>query len=432
MRLLIRGGRVIDPASGIDDELDVLVEDGRIRRLAALIREGADEVVDARGAWVIPGAIDIHVHLREPGLEHKERIETGTRAAAAGGITAVACMPNTNPAIDTAAIVSHVYAIARAQGLVRVYVIGALTKGRQGQELAEMGEMADAGAVAFSDDGDTVMDASLMRSALLYAAQLGRPVVVHCMDASLARGGVMREGPVATRLGLPGIPAEAESIIVARDIALARATGARLHVAHVSTAESVRLVAEAKASGAAVTAEVTPHHLFLTDEALAGYDASAKVNPPLGTEEDRQALRRALAEGIVDVVASDHAPHAPEEKEAELDQAPFGAVGLETMLALVLGHLVREGVLSPMQAVAAVTSKPAAVLGLPGGRLAEGAVGDITLFDPAGRWEVDPARLHSIGKNTPFAGWRLEGRPVGTVVGGRVVMLEGELLDVRG
>ncbi|HEY8498340.1 MAG TPA: dihydroorotase [Limnochordales bacterium] len=426
--MLIRGGRVIDPASGTDGELDVLVEDGRIRRLAALIREGADQVVDARGAWVLPGAIDIHVHLREPGQEHKERIETGTRAAAAGGITAVACMPNTTPAIDSAPMVSHVQQVARQRGAVRVYVIGALTKGRQGHELAEMGEMAEAGAVAFSDDGDTVMDAALMRSALLYASQLGRPVVAHCLDASLARGGVMREGPVATRLGLPGIPAEAETVIVARDVALARATGARLHLAHLSTAESVRIVAQARAEGVPVTAEVTPHHLFLTDEALSGYDPAAKVNPPLGSEEDRQALRRALAEGVIDAVASDHAPHAPEEKAAELDQAPFGAVGLETMLALVLGHLVREGVLTPMQAVAAVSLRPAQVLGLPGGRLAEGEVADITLFDPGAAWVVEPDRLHSMGRNTPFAGWRLVGRPVATMVGGRLVMRDGQLL----
>ena len=429
MRVLIRGGRVIDPASGTDEPLDVLVEDGRIRRMAATIREGADQVVDARGAWVIPGVIDMHVHLREPGQEHKERIDTGTRAAAAGGVTAVACMPNTTPAIDSASVVAHVYALARQKAAVRVYVVGALTKGRQGQELAEMGEMAEAGAVAFSDDGDTVMDASVMRNAMLYAAQLARPVIAHCVDASLARGGVMREGVVSARLGLPGIPAEAETVIVARDVALAQATGAHLHVAHLSTAEAVRIVARARAEGVRVTAEVTPHHLFLTDEALEGYDASAKVNPPLGTEEDRQALRRALAEGIIDVVASDHAPHAIHEKAAELDQAPFGAVGLETMLALVLGRLVEEGVLTPMQAVAAVTMNPARILKVPGGRLAEGQVADITLFDPGRTWEVAPSRLVSRGKNTPFAGWRLKGRPVGTMVGGRLVMLDGELLD---
>lgn len=428
MRVLIRGGRVMDPASGTDEPLDVLVEDGRIQRMAPLIREGADQVVDARGAWVIPGAIDMHVHLREPGQEHKERIDTGTRAAAAGGITAVACMPNTTPPIDCASVVAHVRDLARQKGVVRVHVIGALTKGRQGQELAEMGAMAEAGAVAFSDDGDTVMDASVMRSAMLYAAQLGRPVISHCVDASLARGGVMREGAVSMRLGLPGIPAEAETVIVARDVALAQATGAHLHLAHLSTAESVRIVARAKASGVRVTAEATPHHLFLTDEALEGFDASAKVNPPLGTEEDRQALRRALAEGVIDVVASDHAPHAPEEKASELDQAPFGAVGLETMLALVLGRLVEEGVLTPMQAVAAVTLHPARVLKLPAGRLAEGEVADITLFDPGHAWQVDPDRLVSMGKNTPFAGWRLKGRPVGTMVGGRMVMLDGELL----
>lgn len=427
MRLLIRGGRVLDPASGTDAELDVMVEDGRIRRLAPGVREGADRVVDARGAWVIPGAVDMHVHLREPGQEHKERLATGTRAAAAGGIVAVACMPNTTPAIDSASVVEHVYALARREGAVRVHVVGALTKGRQGRELAEMGEMAEAGAVAFSDDGDTVMDASLMRMAMLYASQLGRPVIDHCVDASLAQGGVMREGAVAMRLGLPGIPAEAESVVVARDVALARATGARVHLAHLSTADSVRIVAEAKAAGVPVTAEVTPHHLFLTEEALDGFDPSAKVNPPLGSAEDRQALRGALADGVIDVVASDHAPHAVEEKACELDQAPFGAVGLETMLALVLGELVRDGTLSPLQAVRAVTLNPVRVLGLPGGRLAEGEVADITLFDPGREWVVDPGRFQSRGRNTPFAGWKLKGRPVGTIVGGTIVMLDGEL-----
>lgn len=429
MRVLIRGGRVIDPASGTDAVLDVLVEDGRIRRLGTGIAEGADQVVDARGAWVIPGAVDIHVHLREPGQEHKERIESGTRAAAAGGVTAVACMPNTVPAIDCAAVVEHVYALARRKGAVRVYVVGALTRGRQGHELAEMGEMASSGAVAFSDDGDTVMDASVMRSAMQYASQLGRPVIAHCMDAALARGGVMREGAVSTRLGLPGIPAEAETVVVARDVALAAATGVHLHVAHVSTAESVRIVAAAKESGVRVTAEVTPHHLFLTHEAMEGYDASAKVNPPLGTEEDRQALLRALADGIIDAVASDHAPHAPEEKATELDQAPFGASGLETLLSLVLGRLVEQGVLTPLQAVAAVSTTPARILRLPGGRIAEGEVADITLFDPGRTWVVEPERLVSMGKNTPFAGWRLKGRAVGTMVGGRMVMLDGQLLD---
>lgn len=429
MSVLIKGGRVIDPASRTDQVMDVLVEGDRIVRMAPGIGQQANRVIDARGWWVVPGVIDMHTHLRQPGQEHKETIATGTRAAAAGGVTAVACMPNTQPPIDDASVVEHVQAVARREGVVGVRVIGALTKGRQGKELAEMGEMAQAGAVAFSDDGDTVADASLMRSALQYAADLGRPVIVHALDPSLARGGVMREGPVSLRLGLPGIPAEAESIVVARDIALAAATGAHLHVAHVSTARSVELIRQAKQAGVRVTAEVTPHHLFLTDEALEGYDASAKVSPPLGTEEDRQALRQALADGIIDAVASDHAPHAPEEKEVELDQAPFGAVGLETLVALTLGALTHQGVLTPMQAVRALSLAPARILGLEGGVLAEGARADITLFDPAQEWTVEPARFRSRGRNTPFAGWKVQGRPVGTVVGGRIAMLAGTIDD---
>lgn len=428
MKLLIRGGSVIDPASGIDREpLDVLVEDDRIQAMAPGIDEGVDDVVDARGWWVLPGAVDMHTHLRQPGQERKETIATGTRAAAAGGVTAVACMPNTEPAIDEASVVERVQGIARRDGAVRVWVIGALTKGRQGQELAEMGEMADAGAVAFSDDGSTVMDSWVMRAALTYAAGVGRPVITHSLDESLAKGGVMREGLLSLRLGLPGIPAEAESVVVARDLSLVRLTGARLHVAHVSTKASVELIRQARRDGLPVTAEVTPHHLFLTDEALEGYDSSAKVSPPLGDEEDRQALRAALASGVIDAVASDHAPHAVEEKAAELDHAPFGAVGLETMLSLVLGELVHQGVLTPLAAVRAVSLSPARILGLPAGRLAPGEVADLTLFDPGREWVVEPGAFQSLGRATPFAGWRLRGKPVGTIVGGRVVMLDGEL-----
>ncbi len=429
MRLLIRAGRVLDPDSGTDQELDVLVEDGRIARIGFALPSEADDTIDARGAWVIPGPIDMHVHLRQPGQEHKETVATGTRSAAAGGVTAVACMANTRPPIDNLSVLEYVRAVARREAAVEVHVVAAATKGLEGRELTEMGELAQAGAVAFSDDGQAIADASVMRSALLYARQVGRPLIAHAVDPSLAQGGVMRESLASFRLGLAGIPAEAESVMVARDVELALATGAHLHVAHVSTAAAVDHIRRARARGARVTAEVTPHHLFLTCDALEGFDPSAKVNPPLGTEEDRRALRQALADGTLDCVASDHAPHAPEEKEVELDDAPFGAVGLETLLPLVLGGLVEEGVLTPLQAVRVLTLNPARVLGLTGaGRLQVGARADITVFDPARRWVVDPAGLHSRSRNTPFAGWSLKGKAVATIVGGRPVMREGELV----
>ena len=428
MRLLIRGGRVLDPCSGTDGQLDVLVQDGAVERLGEGLAPDADEVLDVRGAWVLPGIVDMHVHLRQPGQEHQETIATGTRAAAAGGVTAVACMPDTQPPIDHSGMVEQVRALAAREGLVRVYVVGAVTVGRQGQRLTEMGELARSGAVAFSDHR-ALMDASVMRSALTYAGQLGRPVITYAMDAALARGGIMREGELSFRLGLPGIPAEAETVMVARDVELARLSGAHLHVAHVSAARSVELIRQAREQGVRVTAEVTPHHLMLTHEAMEAYDASVKVEPPLGTAEDRQALRRALAEGVIDCVASDHSPHAVHEKQAELDQAPFGAVGLETLASVVLGHLVAEGLLSPLRAVDVLTAAPARILGLPGRCLRPGAVADITIFDPKRRWQVDPARLRSRGRNTPFAGWEMRGQAVATVVGGRLVMRDGELLD---
>lgn len=427
MRLWIRGGRVLDPCSGTDEELDIWVQDGVVQSLGHGMAGDADEVLDARGAWVLPGIVDMHVHLRQPGQEQKETVATGTRAAAAGGVTAVACMPDTHPPIDHPGVVEQVLALARREGLVRVHVVGALTVGRSGEQLSEMGELVRAGVVAFSDHR-CVTDASVMRNALAYAGQLGRVVIAYALDPTLARGGVMREGELSFRLGLPGIPAEAETVMVARDLELARLTGAHLHVAHVSAARSVELIRQAREQGVRVTAEVTPHHLMLTHEAMETYDASAKVEPPLGTAEDRQALRRALAEGLIDCVVSDHSPHAVHEKQAELDQAPFGAVGLETLASVVLGHLVEEGVLSPLRAVYVLTAAPARILGLEVGCLRPGAVADITIFDPKRRWQVDPARLHSRGRHTPFAGWEMRGQVVATVVGGRLVMRDGELL----
>jgi dihydroorotase len=426
MNLLVRNGRVVDPANGVDAPGDVLILDGRVAgvgpRLAA---PAGTEAVDAGGRVIAPGLVDIHVHLREPGEEHKETIQSGTRAAAAGGFTSVACMANTRPVNDTRAVTDHILAEARARGLVRVYPIGAVTRGLEGRELAELGELAEAGCVAFSDDGRPIMSAALLRRALEYAQAFGRPIISHAEDATLAEGGVMHEGFVATDLGLRGIPAAAEEIMVARDIALAELTGTPVHIAHVSTAAGVRLLRDAKARGVPVTGEVTPHHLVLTDEALRSYDAKAKMAPPLRGKRDVEACRDALADGTLDAIATDHAPHALTDKEVELDHAANGVVGLETAVALGLTHLVRAGVLDLPTFVARLTAGPARVLGLPGGSLSPGAPGDVTVLDLEREHVIDPARFRSRGRNTPFAGWACVGGPWLTVVGGRIVMRDG-------
>jgi dihydroorotase len=430
MNLLVAGGRVIDPASGHDAVADVLVRDGVVARVGPRLAAPAGTPrLDATGKVVAPGFIDIHVHLREPGEEHKETIATGTRAAAAGGFTAVACMANTAPVNDTRAVTEHVLAEARARGVVRVYPIGAVTRGLRGRELAELGELAEAGCVAYSDDGRPVMDSGLLRRALEYAQAFGRPIVSHAEDAHLAEGGVMHEGSVSTQLGLRGIPAAAEEVLVARDVALAELTGTPVHIAHVSTAAAVRLLRDARARGVPVTGEVTPHHLLLTDEALRQYDAHAKMAPPLRAKRDVEACREALAEGVLDAIATDHAPHALTDKEGELDHAANGVIGLETAVALALTHLVRPGVLDLPTLVARFTAGPARVLGLPGGRLAPGAPGDLTLLDLDRAHAIEPARFRSKARNTPFGGWACVGGPWATVVAGRVVMQDGRLAD---
>ena len=426
MPLLIRNGRVVDPANGVDGPADVLMRDGLVVRVGrGLEAPPGTEVVDAAGRVVAPGFIDIHVHLREPGYEHKETVATGTRAAAAGGFTAVACMANTDPVNDTRSVTDLILARARAEGVVRVFPIGAVTRGLEGAELAELGELAEAGCVAYSDDGRPVMSSALYRRALEYAHAFGKPVISHAEDAGLAEGGVMHEGVVATELGLRGIPAAAEEIMVARDIALAELTGQRVHIAHVSTAAAVRLLRDAKARGVPVTGEVTPHHLILTDEALRTYDTNAKMAPPLRAKRDVEACREALADGTLDAIATDHAPHATTDKEVELDRAANGIVGLETAVALCLTHLVRERVLDLGTLVARLTAGPARVLDLPGGHLTPGAPGDLTLLDLDREHTIEPARFYSKSRNTPFAGWRCIGAPWMTIVGGRVVMRDG-------
>jgi dihydroorotase len=449
--LAIRGGRILDPGRGVDLLGDVLIREGRIAAVGPGVAAEAARIIDASGLIVCPGLVDIHCHLRDPGFEHKETIETGTRAAARGGFTTICCMPNTEPPIDSRAGVEYILRTAAAQGVVRVLPIGCITRGRQGKELAEMGDLAEAGAVAFSDDGSPVADGALMRHALEYASAFALPVIEHCEELSLSHEGVMHEGWVANRLGLRGIPAAAEEAAVARNIALAEFAGAHLHVAHVSTAGSVELVRAAKKRGVQVTAEVTPHHLVLTDEAVMlaapvlseiggadgsvglTYDTNAKVNPPLRPAADVRACIEGLADGTIDAIATDHAPHAIEDKLCEFDLAAFGISGLETALALclTLTEVGAHGDAPPQLPVLIerLTAGPVQALGLarfvPGlGSLAEGAPGDVLVFDPDAEWVVEPERFVSKGKNTPLAGRTLRGRVVATVYGGRPVFIE--------
>ena len=420
--LLLQGGRVIDPSRDFDRTTDVLVQDGKIAALdAALGSPDGVDVRDVRGKVVAPGLVDVHVHLREPGNEDVETIASGTRAAVAGGFTAVCAMPNTDPVTDNQAAVGFIVRQAARAGLARVFPIGAISVGQRGEHLSEFGEMVAAGAVAVSDDGKPVVSSHLMRTALEYARTFGVPVADHCEEPTLATGGVMHEGLVSTRLGLKGIPAAAEEIMVGRDILLAELTGGHVHLCHMSTRGSVELIRRAKEQGLRVTAEVTPHHLTLTDHACEGYDTHAKMNPPLREAADVAALRAALQQGVIDCIASDHAPHAYDAKEAAFDDAPFGIVGLETAFALAYTELVLGGVLTLPELIARMSTAAAAAFRLPGGSLAPGAPADLVVLDVTARWTVDPSHFHSKSRNTPFAGRTLTGRPVLTLVGGALV-----------
>ena len=421
-RLLVAGGTVVDPVAGRVAAGDVLVDGERIAATGApgTLEAGDAAVLDARGLLVLPGLVDMHVHLREPGYEYKETIQTGVAAALAGGFTSLACMANTEPVNDSAAVTQYILDRARIAQGARVYPIGALSQGLKGERLAEIGEMHRAGIVGVSDDGRPVIDAALMRRALEYSSMFGLPVIAHEEEPHLAAGGAMNEGMTALRLGLRGIPAAAEEVMIARDLALARLTGGRLHVAHVSTRGAVALLREAKAQGLPVTAEVTPHHLFLTEEAVEGYGTNAKMAPPLRTKADVAALRAALADGTIDAIATDHAPHHHDEKEVEFDLAANGVVGLETALPLAL-RLVAEGVLDLPTLVARMTVGPARILRLPAGTFAPGAAADLTLVDPERRWRVEARAFRSKGRNTPFEGWDMTGRAVAVLVGGRLV-----------
>jgi dihydroorotase len=406
----------------MDHVADLLIQDGQIVAAGRGLGQpdGAD-TMDASGLVVAPGLVDLHTHLREPGQEDRETIATGALAAAVGGFTAICAMPNTDPPIDNQSAVGFVVKQAGAAAAARVYPIGAVSLGQKGEQLAEFGEMVGAGAVAVSDDGHPVATGHLMRTALEYARTFGIPVADHCEERSLAQNGVMHEGLVATRLGLKGIPAAAEEIIVARDILLAGHTGGRVHLCHMSTRGSVELIRRAKDRHLPVTAEACPHHFALTHEACDGYNTNAKMNPPLREPEDVDAIRQGLKDGTIDAIATDHAPHHYDAKEREFDDAPFGIVGLETAFGLGLTVLVAGGVLTLPQLIARMSTVPARIFGLPGGSLAPGRPADLVVFDPQATWRVDPARFRSKSRNSPFAGWELKGRVVRTVVGGRTV-----------
>ena len=423
--ILIAGGHVIDPGR-FNGVADVLIDAGRVVAVGPHLKAPAGATkIDAKGRLVLPGFVDLHVHFREPGFEYKESIQSGAAAAVAGGFTSVCCMPNTNPVNDNQAITEFMLDRARAAGLANVFPIGAITKGSEGKELAEIGDLRRAGCVAISDDGKPVMNSLVMRRAMEYALAFDVPVVDHCEDLHLAEGGCMNEGAISTELGLPGMPAAAEDVMVARNVALAELTGARLHLAHISTEGSVRMVREAKSRGLKVTAEACPHHFTITEEVVRGYNTYAKMNPPLRTWKDVQAIKEGLRDGTIDVIATDHAPHATQEKQLGFTEAPFGIVGLETALPLTFA-LVDEGVLSLESAVDKLSTAPAKAFGLAKGTLAVGADADVAIVDQQEQWEVDPAKFRSKSRNTPFAGWKVKGRVTTTIVGGRVVFEAGQ------
>jgi dihydroorotase len=424
MRILIAGGRVIDPANKRDAVLNLLIEDGRIAEVAspgAQPAPAADRVLDARGKVVCPGFVDLHVHLREPGREDMETIATGTRAAARGGFASVCCMANTTPVNDNQSVTDFIIDRARRDGAVNVFPIGAITKGMHGEELAEIGELVGAGCVAVSDDGKPVMNAELMRRALEYTTLFRIPVIQHAEDAHLTGKGVMHEGRVSTELGFKGIPAASEAVIVARDLLLAELTGGRYHVAHVSTAEAVQLVREAKMKGLHVTCEAAPHHFALTDEAVRSFDTNAKMSPPLRSTRHVEAVKAGLRDGTIDAVATDHAPHTIQDKEVEFDYAANGIIGLETAFGLTMSVLVEGEVLTLSQAIARLTCDPARIFGLGKGTLSVGADADVTIVDPAREWVVDITKSASKSRNSPFHGWKLRGQVLATIVGGKIV-----------
>ena len=428
MKLLIRGGRVIDPATKTDEVMDLLIEDGTIIARGKALTEMADQVIDAQGKWVTPGLIDVHVHLREPGYEYKETIHTGSKAAVMGGYTTICCMPNTDPVVDNEIMVEYIKMKAAREGYCHVLPIGAITKGQEGKELANIGRMVKAGACGISEDGKSVMDAGLLKTAMKYSKMFDIPVMSHCEDKSLVGGGVMNAGTQAQLLGLKGISNDSEEVIIARDILLARATGARLHLCHVSTKGGIALIEDAKRHGQEVSAEITPHHFTLCDRDVLDYDANTKMNPPLRSMDDVLALRQALKDDVVNIIATDHAPHSEDEKNCEYERAPFGIVGLETAFALGNTVLVQGGWLTPMQLIAKMSTNPARLIHLDKGSLEVGKTADISIFDPEAE-VVCAADFASKGHNTPFDGWKVQGKVCYTIVDGQIRMAEGVIQE---
>jgi dihydroorotase len=429
MKLLLKGGRLVDPSRNLDEQMDLIVENGKILEMGKNLHQPGKKVTDTvnildlKGLIVVPGLIDMHTHLREPGFEYKETIQTGSEAAASGGFTSVACMPNTKPVNDTRSITEFIKKKAATCNLVNVFPVASVSMGAEGAVLTEFMDLIDAGAVAFSDDGKPVMDSALMRRALEYASSLGVPIISHCEDTHLSSGGSMNEGRVSTELGLQGIPGIAEDLMVARDIIIAGYTNTTLHIAHVSTAGAVQLIREAKEKGIKVTAETAPHYFTLTDEALIDFDTSAKVNPPLRSIADIEAVKGGLKDGTIDVIASDHAPHASTDKEVEFEYAAFGITGLETSLSLGL-KLVSDGLLTLSQLILKMSTNPAKILNISKGTLKTGSDADITIIDLQKLWTVDRGNLRSKGRNTPFHGWVMTGRAVTTIMGGEITYQE--------
>ncbi len=430
MNLLIKSGRVIDPETNLDSRVDILIEKGKITKIGKIAKiPSGFKIIDADKKIVFPGLIDLHTHLREPGEEEKETIETGTKAAARGGFTGIVAMPNTRPPVDSRSVVEFIRNQAERKGLVNVYVIGSITRERRGETLSEIADLKKAGVVALSDDGSPVLNSELMRRALEYARMFNLPIISHAEDLYLSNGGLMHEGFVSTRLGLAGIPSVAEEIGIARDIMLAEYTGGRLHLAHISTAGSVELVRRAKKKGLKVTAETCPHYFSLTDKAVETFETSSKINPPLRPEKDRQAIIKGLKDGTIDVIATDHAPHTLAEKELDYDSAPFGIVGLETALSLAVSKLLKEEKFSPLALAAKMSLNPAKILGLDKGRVQVGKVADLTIVDLNKEYTVRVEDFASKGKSSPFQGWSLQGKVEVTIVGGKVVYSNTEKVN---
>ena len=417
----IKGGTIIDPANGIEQVGDIHIREGLIAGVYLTgCAETDDEVIDASGLWVLPGLIDMHVHLREPGYEYKEDIASGSRAAASGGVTTVVCMPNTDPVNDNPSVTRYIVEKARHTAVIRVLPAGAITRGLKGADLSEMGLMKAAGIVAVTDDGKSVEDSSVMRRAMEYAATFGLPVISHCQDRSLSASGVMNEGDMSSRLGLGGIPGIAEDIVISRDVLLAQYTGIPIHITHVSTASGLDIIRQAKQAGVRVSCDVTPHHLLLTEDRVRGYDTNAKMYPPLRSREDMLALVEGIRSGVVDCIATDHAPHAKDEKDLDFDLAPFGVIGLQTLLPGVF-RLHREYGIDFSRLLACVTCNPARILGIEGGTLSPGARGDVTLFDPEALWTLTPESVLSKSTNSPFLGQEFAGKVIQTIVAGQSV-----------